>query len=225
MNSFQTNSSDFDRSANIKFLPWVGNHYSDGFAGIKTLILGESHYQWDCKRNINNWREVTQQLVQEQTDGKYTKAFWTKTAMTFLGHIPSLADKKSFWDSVSFYNYVQESAGNGPRIAPANGSWNSSIDAFKEVLEFLKPNFILVLGVRSWRRLPDLERVPGENVEGAPRKTTWCYPNSAGSSLAYGINHPSSGFNARKWHPHVKAAMKKAELFATEQHAISFPIS
>lgn len=197
-------------TANIKFLPWIGSQYSGGYEGVKTLILGESHYQWNCGRDINDWREVTQRVVQEQIDGG-KKAFWTKIAMTFLGHAPTLADKKSFWESVAFYNYVQESVGSGPRIAPADGSWHSSIDAFAEVLESLKPSFVLVLGVRLWRRLPDLGRIPGGDVGEASQKATWCYPTSAGASLAYGINHPSTGFNAGNWHPHVRAAMKKAE--------------
>lgn len=38
----------------VKFLPWVGLNYSDGLNGVKTLVLGESHYQWACGRDIND---------------------------------------------------------------------------------------------------------------------------------------------------------------------------
>ncbi len=196
----------------VKFLPWIGTQYHVGFNGVRTLVLGESHYQWKCDRDINEWREVTNDLIQEQLDGTYTKAFWTHIAITFLGHKPSLTEKNSFWSSLAFYNYIQESAGDAPRIAPSENSWPSSVDAFYEVLNSLKPQFVLALGDRLCNRLPNLNRSSGKAIPDAPRQATWIYNLRDGQTcLVYGIKHPSSGFNGRTWRPFVLNAMESAK--------------
>lgn len=195
----------------IRFLPWIGSNYSGGFNGVRTLVLGESHYQWDSVGDINAWSSITPELVQEQIDGSYTKAFWTKIAITFLNHRPSREEKEVFWNSVAFYNYVQESAGDGPRQAPSESSWDLSVSAFETVIKDLSPNFMLVLGDRLMNRLPSLGRVPGTPISDAPRTTTWIYTLGNMPTFAYGIKHPSTGFNGRNWHPHVLAALEYAK--------------
>lgn len=195
---------------NVKFLPWVGQNYASGFNSQRTLILGESHYQWDCEQNINDWRTITQVLVQEQCDGAYTKAFWTKIAISFLGHRPTLLEKREFWSSVAFYNFVQESAGDGPRIAPAKDSWASSEDAFTQVLQALEPKFVLILGDRLSGNLSRFLKRRGKDIEGAERVATFRIPIGQDSScLAYPIKHPSTGFDGRTWAPHITTAMKQ----------------
>lgn len=192
----------------INFLPWIGSNYYKGFKGVKTLVLGESHYQWSAVGDINNWSTITQKLVQEQIDGHYTKAFWTKIAKTFLNHLPSREEKEMFWHSVAFYNYVQESAGEGPRQAPSDESWDLSVNAFQTVIEDLSPNFMLVLGDRLMNRLPSLERVSGKPISNAQRTSTWIYSLGNVTTFAYGIKHPSTGFNGCYWHPHVMEALE-----------------
>lgn len=193
----------------VKFLPWVGQNYADGLNGIKTLILGESHYQWECGRDINEWREVTQRLVQEQVDGPFTKAFWTKIVIAFIGHSPTQDEKKKFWSSVVFYNYVQESAGDAPRIAPKRESWASSEDAFLEVLETLKPDFILILGDRLTGNLSRFLTERSIDIQGANRTATFKMRTSSNShGIAYPILHPSRGFNGRTWKPFIMQAMQ-----------------
>lgn len=198
------------KKSDIHFLPWVGSNYSKGFNGVKTLVLGESHYQWASAGDINAWPTVTQTLVQDQINGDYTKAFWTKIAITFLNHSPCIEEKGEFWRSVAFYNYVQESAGDGPRQAPAEKSWDLSVTAFQKVIEDLSPEFMVVLGDRLMRRLPSLGRIPGTPISDAPRTTTWIYSLGNVPTFAYGIMHPSRGFNGRSWHPHVLTAINYA---------------
>lgn len=194
----------------IRFLPWIGSNYSKGFKGVKTLVLGESHYQWATAGDINTWPTITPTLIQHQIDGDYTKAFWTKIAITFLNHQPCIEEKGAFWHSVAFYNYVQESAGNGPRQAPSEKSWDLSVSAFQKVIEDLSPEFMLVLGDRLMGRLPSLGRIPGMPISGALRTTTWIYSLGNVPTFAYGIKHPSTGFNGRNWHPHVMTALEYA---------------
>jgi len=193
----------------VKFLPWIGDQYTSGLDGVKTLVLGESHYQWDCGTDINNWRSITQELVQEQIEGHYTKAFWTKIAISFIGHKPTLEEKRAFWSSIAFYNYVQESAGDGPRIAPPAGSWASSQEAFIEVLNYLKPEFILILGDRLTANLSHFLIERDVDINESKRNATYRISiQNSSKCIAYPIMHPSRGFNGREWNSHILKAMK-----------------
>jgi len=201
----------------VKFLPWVGRNYAARFNGLRTLILGESHYQWEAGISIDDDRNCTIDRVEEQLEG-CTGAFWTKTASAVLGKKPTLDEKKHFWNSVAFYNYVQESAGFGPRIRPSAQSWEVSKVPFMEVLESLRPELIIALGYRLWEMLPDLDGYEGPRIETAPQKRTWVYPYSEGRTLLYTIRHPSSGFNYISWHQHIiQAAGLAKELAGPEQ--------
>ena len=194
----------------ILFNPWKGSNYECGFGGLRTLVLGESHYQWDAEISIDGDPNLTIGLVNDQLSGEETKAFWTKIAIAFLNRKPSLEDKIDFWNAVAFYNYIQQSAGDGPRIAPPKASWKDSEEAFKEVVELLKPQFILILGMRLWYGLPDLTGDFGPILNDATQEKTWVYYHSQGRALAYYIKHPSTGFNGLDWHPHIMAAMALA---------------
>lgn len=191
----------------VYFRPWVGANYEAGFRGQRVLVLGESHYQWD--EQIEAYEGLTIDCVKEQLSGERSK-FWTNIPIAFLGAYPSLADKREFWSSVAFYNYVQQFAGFGPRVSPSKESWENSEAAFWEVLEALKPNCIIVLGYRLWDNLPS-EGERGPDVLDAPKngRWTWWYPipKSESRALAYAIRHPSAGFSGTAWHPHLMTAL------------------
>lgn len=90
----------------IKFNPWIGNNYSHAPFGKRVLVLGESHYQWEHDKPINNLTTITNDVINEQLTGDCTKSFWTHIAVTFLNKLPSTEEKREFWNSIAFYNYV-----------------------------------------------------------------------------------------------------------------------
>jgi hypothetical protein len=192
----------------VFFRPWVGDDYQRGFRGRRVLVLGESHYQWDDK--IPAYEDLTIDCIKEQLSGEHSK-FWTNIAITFLNAHPSPAEKRAFWSSVAFYNYVQEFAGFGPRVRPSDQSWERSEPAFWEVLDALRPECVIALGYRLWARMPDRgER--GPDIASAPQQWTWWYPipMSDARVLAYAIRHPSSGFSGTTWHPYVMSALSRS---------------
>lgn len=200
-------------TSKIRFQPWIGKKYQSGFNGLRTLILGESHYHGNFNPDINNSPNLTIECIREQVDGDWTKAFWTKIVAAMTGRPPTLEDKQQFWSSVAFYNYVQESAGSGPRVRPAEESWKMSEAPFREMLDKLKPEFIVALGYRLWDMLPDLDRREGPKIESAPNPRTWIYPHSGGAALLFNIKHPSSGFSPLEWHAHIFVALEEAKGF------------
>lgn len=202
----------------VRFRPWVGMNYAGGFKGLRTLVLGESHYESRNNPDISNSPNETIGSIQEQVDG-WTYAFWTKLTAAMIGRTPTLEDKGEFWHSVAYYNYVQESAGFGPRIMPAQQSWEMSKFPFQEVLHELRPEFVVALGHRLWERLPDLNRCEGPKIGSVPESRTWIYPHSEGSALLCNIRHPSSAFSPPEWHEYISAAHRKAQEFHRKSNA------
>jgi hypothetical protein len=195
---------------NVKFEPWIGDHYQQAPLGKRILILGESHYDWDSDNPINDKPDTTSIVIQKQLDGDYTKAFWTHIAKAFLNHNPTLDEKREFWHSVAFYNYVQSSAGFGARVTPSSDQWTSSEPAFFEILEALQPQLMVVLGYRLWERLPNANCEAGQKIPGAEHVNTCRYVYQTGNCLAISLKHPSSGFNGMTWHAPISNAIKIA---------------
>jgi hypothetical protein len=193
----------------IYFKPWKGRRYGEtGLFGARVFILGESHYTWDKPTDITP--ELTRTCIKEQISGGKgeTRAFWTNIAIAFLGHFPSLEDKRDFWDSVAFSNYIQESVGMGSRRAPTAAMWMSARLAFRRLVERLKPDVIVATGFRLWENLPDEWGAKGPTLTGARYDETWCYPHSSGTALAFSIRHPSAGFSGSAWHPVIRRGLK-----------------
>lgn len=194
----------------VLFKPWIGSRFQEAPLGARVLILGESHYDWEAGKSINADPNLTNVLIQEQIDGDYSKAFWTHIAATFLNHKPTLDEKGVFWHSVAFYNYVQSSAGFGPRVAPSLDQWGNSEAAFFEVLEALQPKLLVALGYRLWEQLPNSSCEGAEKIPGAEHVNTCRYRFPGGSCLAISLKHPSSGFSSTEWHVAVSNAIKIA---------------
>lgn len=192
----------------VKFYPWEGENYFRAPFGKRVLILGESHYEWKGSGPIDDHPTLTQDLIEDQLAGRYKIRFWTHIAVAFLNKVPTLAEKREFWHSVAFYNYVQQSAGAGARVRPAANMWRDSEIAFNEVLETLKPEALLVLGYDLWKHLPR----PLTQDESLPTLAgsilTRAYSYNGGACRAFSVRHPSSGFNGRSWHPKIMAGLR-----------------
>jgi uracil-DNA glycosylase len=128
----------------------------------------------------------------------------------FLNKKPTLDEKGAFWHSVAFYNYVQYSAGDGPRIDPGVEKFKRSEPAFFEILNLLKPQLVITLGDRLWRRLPEEGCEGGVTLAGAETIEACRYRYGTDSCLAMKVRHPSSGFNGRTWNSCITEAIKIA---------------
>jgi hypothetical protein len=136
----------------IRFQPWGGDRYREGVSGIRTLVLGEAHYGTDGGHS-----EVTRNVIREWAiEVRY--AFFTKIVKLVL-NLPRLdwvsdTTRQSFWNSVAFYNYVQEYPGPMARYRPSERMWQEAAPAFLNVLSALDPAAVIVLGFELWDRLP-----------------------------------------------------------------------
>jgi hypothetical protein len=196
--------------SNVYFKPWIGDDYKTGKRfGKRVMILGESHYQKRADDPpVPGW---TRRFIRYQMYGERSRAFWTHIVSAFIGHHPVLKEKEDFWRSVAFYNYLQQSVGDGPRIPPSPTMWKDSERPFEAVLNKHEPQVLIVLGYRLWRKLPYLEGTADEPIDCPEQPQTWRYPlKKGGYCLAYGIKHPSSGFTSSDWRPHILEAIRRA---------------
>jgi hypothetical protein len=193
--------------SDIVFKPWVGANYAKkNIFGKRILILGESHYQWDKK--IPLWPGLTTHCIRGQLNGTYTKQFWTNIAIAFLNRHPSLEDKVQFWNSVSYYNFVQANVGMGARRRPTEEMWQKSHFPFMMTLRKLKPDCIISLGYDLWNRLSPLG-MKGPLVRGAEQRHTRKFSlGGKDFALAFGIRHPSAGFSGLAWHGPIRQAIR-----------------
>ena len=165
----------------IKFRPWVGENYKQGFQNKKILILGDSHYcakdenrndacrsigdcSYDCmnEKCYNMTHDLIRGEYMEHRSGRAKSAGHLQTILTFeknlFGYIPTPQESIDFWNSVIFYNYIQHSQykPRGRRDTKAE-EIDDYKEAFKEVLAEYQPDYIIIwskfLFTQDW--LPD----------------------------------------------------------------------
>lgn len=156
---------DFTKS--VHFVPWVGCNYESGrLFQQRILILGESHYTKKyLKESPENTRNYTRHIMQLWAVQK-NATFYSKVRNLILranklsveGY-HSHEQRQKFWDSVAYYNYVQEYVGSSSRVRPKSQHWTEASGAFWEVLECLKPDVCIVLGDELWKHLPNKAEV------------------------------------------------------------------
>lgn len=183
----------------VFFRPWKGTNYGLRQFG-RLLILGESHH------GTNPSREWTIEVIQEYLANDVSQPWFralTNIGLAVAGDAYWEMGRSEFWNAVAFYNYVQEAAAPGPRQAPTSEMFARSEPAFFEAISVLKPTHILALGFRLWEQMPPFESECPRLAIGKTRSECGRYEDIEGShrALAIRIQHPSSGFSAKEWHP------------------------
>ena len=198
---------DLINMKHVKFLPWVGDRYQIGWNGRRIMVLGESHY---CPSSEEAVPQITNRVMADLLDTNsehegYKNTF-TKFANALMGKSLSFDEKKAFWHSVLFYNYVQIPL-PAARLAPSEEDFAKSETAFFEVLDTYQPDYIIVWGKRLYNhlprqgyQLPDLILPDGDGIE------TWAYKTSAGRVVqVLSVTHPSAGFASDYWYEAMQA--------------------
>jgi hypothetical protein len=185
--------------------PWVGADYQTiGYRGRRLLILGESEYEWEKDALVP---EIATWLIAANVKGTLRNPFYTKIYNAFSDEpkAKSLPQFAAFWNSVAFYNYIQEKVGPTPRLRPTPEMWPRWRPVFLQVLNCLRPDRVLILGrALQWnlKGLGLLEESDGPNQ---------CRIVGGGLNIkaAY-IPHPASfGFKPASWRPVTCSLLEK----------------
>jgi hypothetical protein len=196
-------------SDEVKFQPWVQRPYWN--QEVRTLVLGDSHYGADA-RAAN--ADFTTNMVNELAIKKPIAFFTRSAALIENAILANESDRRAFWESVAFYNYLQQLAGETAGVPVAYEPFGASASAFREVLRKLKPNLVIVLGHRVWRHMDSLDARKDKafKVAGVDERylEAWRYSTSDGNeALVFHVKHPSRGFSFGKFHPLYLHAIKR----------------
>lgn len=195
----------------INFQPWVGGTYeSGGIIKQKILVLGDSHYcakeegcrgvlPEECPMHCPKFTiDVILQYLNAY-DGRGSQQTYLCFERAVMGKELSDEEKKAFWNSIVFYNYVQTTCLNDPRQAPKAEHYRSSEDAFKELLETFQPAKIIVWGKRLYNALPDWGGYAGEvKISNGDTTDVWHYNINGRDIPAMVVYHPSCP-QGKKW--------------------------
>ena len=197
---------------NVFFKPWVGKNYeTGGNLGKKVMVLGDSHYlENKSDATSNDTKEVVETFLNPNRDFAGWMNTFTKFERSVLNKVLNQAEKAEFWNSIIFYNYLQEAL-SGPRADFDYGLYEKYFEPFMEVLEVYQPDIIIAWGQRLFTALPGGNGKDGEllNVENVPIKS-WIYTLKNGHQVKmYAIQHPSSGFSWEYWHKIIKTALEQ----------------
>lgn len=190
--------------ANINFEPWKPAGENPRFNGVRLLILGESHYDEGETYPPEGQKEFTQYIVKRWgAEAEGYQRFFNNIYATLNGDGAhwSSNEYKRFWSRVFFYNYVQSFVPGGARERPTGKMFDESADAFHAVLDDVKPEAVLVMGKKTWKKMSerDATRV-GRDEDGLG--AIWRYQYSGGACFAAHTRHPSShGYSPAKWRP------------------------
>mgnify|MGYP000888109008 FL=1 len=139
-------------------LPYIGSEYEK----YKVLIVGESHYLGedndrekvkDFKKWFTDKNEIklikpeyinTRWVVKEHCDNNNKQPFFSMIKKEII-------NVEKFWDKVSFMNFFIVPSINGSReIEVLKDMKEKSLENFENVLDVIKPNYILFLSKKSY---------------------------------------------------------------------------
>lgn len=162
----------------VRFAPWVGSHYARGLDGLRVLLVCESHYGDKKHERPTATPEIVKALALGQTHplatrklGRHPHFAKIMSAVQNTRRRFSSAEKRDFWNSVAYYNFLQEFI-RDTRVHPTQDAWERGASAFSEVLDALAPELIVCLSARNGKRIRALAKTVPVAV----------------------VNHPSSHF-------------------------------
>jgi hypothetical protein len=195
----------------VRINPWIGKDYQSG-GGVfrrRTLILGGSHYSkgyenFHTEEGKAEWENFTNDVVNCYLDPSI-KGGWKRTYTSFINSIvggqSNDEQRERFFDSVIFYNYLQEIAGASASEAESFDYHASChFNAFKEILEEYRPQIVISWGSKVWEALPNdwgygsAEIRDGNSVGAEISQKIYHYPFHDTVIHLVGVHHPSIGY-------------------------------
>lgn len=181
----------------INFQPYIGPLYKT--SAVRLLIVGESHYE----EPSSDPAESTRTVVENWRSQEWNLRFLTIAARIVTGQSAWELDRKTAFNAVAFYNFVQvlmPTKAHRPTTTQVRASWS----AFREVLAACDPTHIVATGRFLWNNMPPTDRVSGDIVLDGIRLNWREYSTSSGHIRTISLPHLSRA-SAPQWHGAVKA--------------------
>lgn len=198
-----------------RFNPWAPSDAE--WAGLRLLIVGESHYDEGIKYSPAEQWEHTHYVVRRYgAEARETTTFFLRIAQTFMEGVsaPPNDGYRAFWRRVCFCNYVQEFVPDTPgKNKVTKEMIRRSAPAFHELLDDVRPNAILVMSAAVWEDMSEENAaLEADDVGGIGR--VYRYGYRGGSCLVAHTDHPRARFKKTYrpeiWRPRVRAFLDYA---------------
>ena len=159
---------EFDSVEFLRRYPWIGSKYAG--SNYRILILGDSHYTFDkdkpkcedeyerCNENKDYTREIVRCVINDICEGKPTWTMFRNLINTFTSYTPE--EVKFLWSKVAFYNFIQEPMKQIDQV-PTSEESRIGWRCFYDVVNILKPDFCLFIGIRSNREIEMIQSLGG----------------------------------------------------------------
>jgi hypothetical protein len=214
--------AQFKNIPRLTWLPWVGHNYSGRPADRRLLVVGESHYFTEEKRErveftrqeISGSKAYTRCIVSE---GLVERKWSNRT----LDALPKLlfgtnnTDRARLWSDSSFYNFVQTPMDYKLPGGPQRPAWEDFVtgwQVFESVVSIIQPSHCVFIGVaaanafdRSMasRNIPFGNAVLTERVGRTWGRFATCQLNAATIELIF-VQHLGKFFRWAEWHEYLK---------------------
>jgi hypothetical protein len=192
---------------NVFFKPWEGDNYAEGFNGKKILVLGDSHYSENDENEDFLIGNVEYFLgCKKGGPHKGYMNTYTKFTNVLLGEKADAKTTIEFWQSIVFYNYVQNIQ-TGHSISPTGEEYDNSHTAYIEVLEDYQPDLIIVWGWRLWQKIIKYGTEADFNIIDERKERFYFFDIKGKKIPACGIPHPSRGLTY-EWTSYLQEAIQ-----------------
>jgi len=212
--------AEFANIAALNWWPWVGDRYEA--SGVKLIILGESHYDWQdpadtasSSKEMLNDRFFTRGIVVGH--GLSCSPAWKMhrnlERVVFGEKHPTDDNKKALWRTVCYHNLILRNM-TDKKVRPVWDDYVAGWKVFFDLVGVLKPRHCLFAGTDS-QKLKSFKEVAGsrkaetsgeswsEKISGAYGKKVDVKSDRISFCLVF-MMHPSSrNFSWHKWSPFI----------------------
>lgn len=198
----------FDKVKLLARYPWVGSNYANN--DYHLLIIGDSHYSDDKDEfnDKNSTKGVVNTVINNYYDKIPTFSMFRGLLNTFNKTTPESV--ASFLSNVACYNFVQEVMDVSDQ-KPSEYDFAEAWECFYDLIDVLKPDFCLFIGVRSETNIYRVKELGGcyeikDDIEKIDR-TRPRYGKVGKSSESkipfIAIKHTSKYFSPEKWRKYL----------------------
>lgn len=215
----------------LKWLPWIGDVFSNLPSDQKIMIIGESHYHDNTAQSIekHNHPEYTRAVIKELAIDRlyYGTKIFPNLYRALFGN--DTFDSAKLWEFLSYHNFIQRTLSTNVD-RPAKSDYVSGWKTLFQMAELTKPTTCIFLGTTAANTLAlgikgtefSTKGVVWEERIGTSYAKTATIRNGAGECIELiFIKHPSKYFPWQKWNEYLLHKMPGKMNWLKEISAVS----